>query len=350
MKRQAGRRSTLASLEGIGLGAATLAALLGLGAGTARAEDAFVCGAKEVHGVAPEDAQTAVALVCAEIRRESGGRGEYEVSLGTLGRLVILGIERLEPRRSETVRLDAIEEVEVAAPRLARALASGETFPATQRVDNLLDGETRPAPVKKGSVKFAAGIADVETPGFGARGTGFSLGLQYATPRFSLPVDLRFAIDDDGYDYAAPQVSLFAVSVGGRTFLSRRNVSPFAGAGLGMLWLHASEGAYPGYEGATGPYFDADTLGVAPYAGGRRGPAPSPRAPRPVRPRGPAARLAREPGDPLPGLGPAHERARPGDGHPGRVALRGSPVRRRDRGLLTRPARSACPGRRPARS
>jgi hypothetical protein len=187
------------------------------------------------------------------------------VSLGTLGRLVILSVERLEPRRSETVRLDGIEEVEVAAPRLARALASGETFPATQRVDNLLEGETRPTPVKRGSVKFAAGIADVETPGFGARGTGFSLGLQYATPRFSLPVDLRFAIDDDGYDYAAPQVSLFAVGVGGRAFLSRRNVSPFAGAGLGMLWLHASEGAYPGYEGATGPYFDADTLRVAPY-------------------------------------------------------------------------------------
>jgi hypothetical protein len=78
-------------------------------------------------------------------------------------------------------------------------------------------------------------------------------------------VDLRFAIDDDDYDYAAPQVGLFAVSVGGRAFLSTRDVSPFAGAGLGMLWLHAREGAYPGYDGTAGPYFDADTFRVAPY-------------------------------------------------------------------------------------
>lgn len=235
-----------------------LVALLSAGAPSAAGEDAFACGPRDAPGVAAADTATAVGLVCAEIRRESGGRGRYEVSLGPLGRVAILVVERLDEPRMLSVRLEGIEEAEVAAPRVARAIVRGEPFPATQRVDNLLEGEARAAPTKRGSTKFAAGVADVETPGHGARGTGFQLGLQYATPRFALPVDLRLAFDDA--EYGEPQVDLFSISVGGRGFLSSRNVSPFLGGGLGMIWLHASEG--------TGPYstwFDADTLRVAPY-------------------------------------------------------------------------------------
>jgi hypothetical protein len=265
MERTAKRAATR-GLAGAGAAGGVLAVLLSAGTppATAAVEDeAFACGAKEVHGVAPGDADTAVGLVCAELRRESGGRGRFEVSLGTLGRLVILKVEGQEPAQSVTARLEGIEEVPVAAPRIARALVRREPFPATQRVDNLLEDETRVAPAKRGSVKFAAGVADVETPGFGARGTGFSLGLQYATPRFALPVDLRFAFDDA--QYGEPQVDLFSVSVGGRGFLSTRDVSPFAGGGLGMVWLHASRGA-DFYDGASvAGYFDADTLLVAPY-------------------------------------------------------------------------------------
>lgn len=259
MKRPAERRSKLAAIVTTGLTAAALAAL---GPGPARAEEVFACGPRDVHGIAPGDAETAVALVCGAIRKESGGQGRYEVSLGTLGRIVILGVERLDTRRTETVRLDGIEEVDVAAARLARALIRGEAFTSTQRVDNLLEDETRAPKVKRGSVKFAASITDVETPGFGARATGFSLGLQYATPRFALPVDLRFGFDDQ--EYPARQVGLFSVSLGGRFFPGRRNVSPFVGAGLGMLWLDANEGQYPGIEG-TGTYFAAESLAVAPY-------------------------------------------------------------------------------------
>lgn len=259
MKRPAARRSRLAMIVTTGLTAAGLAVL---GPGLAPAEEAFACGPKDVRGIAPADAETAVALVCGAIRRESGGQGRYEVSLGTLGRIVILGVEHVDTRRTETARLDGIEEVDVAATRLARALVRGEAFASTQRVDNLLEDETRAPKVKRGSVKFAASITDVETPGFGARATGFSLGLQYATPRFALPVDLRFAFDGD--DYPAQQVSLFSMSLGGRFFPGRRNVSPFVGAGLGMLWLDASEGLYPGSD-AGGPYFAAESLAVAPY-------------------------------------------------------------------------------------
>jgi len=263
MQRVTLGRSAFVRIGTIGLATATLAALAGLGVGPARAEEPFTCGAGEISGIPPADAETAVRLVCDAIRRESGVRGQYEVSLGTLGRLVILSVAGREPPRSEAVSLDGLEEIEIAAPRVARALAGGEAFAATQRVDNLLETETRKPPVKRGSVKFCAGIADVETPGFGARATGFSLGLQYATPRFTLPFDLRFGLDDP--EAGEPEVDLFTISVGGRYYTSKRDVSPFFGAGLGMVWLHAGEDGYPYSETPDGGYFYADHLGVAPY-------------------------------------------------------------------------------------
>jgi hypothetical protein len=259
MKRPARRFPTLATIVTAGL---TAAGLAGLGPAPARGEEAFACGPKDVHGIAPADAETAVRLVCDAIRSESGGRGRYEVSVGTLGRIVILSVERLDTRRTETARLEGIEEVDVAAARLARALVRGEAFTSTQRVDNLLEDETRAPKVKRGSVKFTASILDLETPGFGARATGFSLGLQYATPRFALPIDLRFAFDDN--EYPARQVGLFSVSLGGRFFPGRTNFSPFVGAGLGMLWLDANEGPYPG-DASGDPYFAAESLVAAPY-------------------------------------------------------------------------------------
>ena len=147
--------------------------------------------------------------------------------------------------------------------RVADALAHGLAFSATQRVDNLLEGETRPAKAKKGSVKFTVGVADVESIGHGARAAGFSLGLLYATPRFALPAEMRFAWDDSGI--GEPSLDLFSFSVGGRGYLSKRDVSPYVGGGVGILRLQADEGFYP-YEGARGSrYFYAERFGVAPY-------------------------------------------------------------------------------------
>jgi hypothetical protein len=242
--------------------ALVLAAVLevaGLGA-RAGADETFRCELKEARGVPPADAQTASELVCDELRRASGGRGAYDVELRTLGKVVVVTASREEPAGSVTVQVAGVEEVPTAAPRIADALVRGLGFATTQRVDNLLETETRKAPVKKGSVKFSLGVADVESPGHGARAAGFSLGLMYATPRFSLPAELRVAWDESSY--GEKRLDLFSISVGGRAYLSRRDVSPFLGGGLGLLHLGADEGGYPELEG---DYFYADSLGIAPY-------------------------------------------------------------------------------------
>jgi len=244
-------------LLALGVGAFLSAAVLGA---RARADEAFRCDLREARGVAPADAATAAELVCAEIRRASGGRGDYGIALATLGKVVVVTATREEPAASVTVQVDGLEEVPKAAPRIADALVHGLGFDTTQRVDNLLAVETRPARVKKGSVKFSAGVADVESLGHGARASGFSLGAMYATPRFALPVDMRFAWDDsqDG----EKGLDLFSLSVGGRYYLSKRDTSPFVGGGLGILNLDADDG-YSGSE--TTPGFYGERSGVAPY-------------------------------------------------------------------------------------
>jgi hypothetical protein len=115
--------------------------------------------------------------------------------------------------------------------------------------------------VKKGSVKFTAGVADVESLGHGGRAAGFSLGLMYAAPRFALPVEMRFAWDDS--EYGEKGLDLFSLSVGGRAYLSKRDVSPFVGGGLGILHLDASE--YDPSGSGTGDFY-GERSGIAFYA------------------------------------------------------------------------------------
>ena len=231
----------------------------GVGA-RAHADEAFRCELRESRGVSPADAATAAELVCAEIRRASGGRGAYGVAFATLGKIVVVTATREEPAGSVTVQVDGLEEVPTAAPRVADALVRGLGFATTQRVDNLLVAETRPARVKKGSVKFCAGVADVESLGHGARASGFSLGLMYASPRFALPVEMRFAWDD--WQYGEKGLDLFSMSVGGRGYLSKRDVSPFVGGGLGILNLDASE--YDPSGSGTGDFY-GERSGIAFY-------------------------------------------------------------------------------------
>jgi len=243
----------------VALGLAALLPVTGPAA-PAGADEAFRCELTEARGVPAADAQTASELVCDELRRASGGRGAYGIELRSLGEIVVVTATREEPAGSVTVQVDGVEEVVTAAPRIADALARGLGFATTQRVDNLLEVETRKAPVKKGSVKLSVGVADLESPGLGARAAGFSLGVMYATPRFALPAELRLGWDES--PYGEKSMSLFSFSVGGRAYLSRKDVSPFLGGGLGVLRLEAQEGGYP--EMAD-DYFYADDFGVAPY-------------------------------------------------------------------------------------
>ena len=287
---------------------------------------------KEADGISAAEAGTAVGLICDDLRRESGGRGAFEIRLGILGSLVNVTATRLDTGESISVRAEGLEEVPLASARIAEALVHHRTLATTQRVDNLLVEETREARVKRGSVKFTLGVADLESIGHGARGAGFSLGLTYATPRFALPAEMRFAWDDNAYP--EPGISLFSVSLGGRGYLSKRDVSPFVGGGLGLLRLDAHEGEYPYPGGPSSGYFQAESVRRRSLRrGGRRGAAAAPRPHRAPRPRGLPAGVAAKPGDRgLVGVGSPRECP---SRVPGPVPLRGAGEHRDQRGVLT---------------
>src|SRR6185295_11042426 len=84
-----------------------------------------------------------------------------------------------------------------------------------------------------GAVGMAAGQGTLA-------GAGFSLGFAYDSPAFAIPAELRFAHSGDDNK----SVSLFSIDTGARYYLSRRDVSPFVGGGLCVLFLTYSETSY----------------------------------------------------------------------------------------------------------
>jgi hypothetical protein len=221
----------------------------------------FRCEAGEIRGVPSGDGQTVVEMVCEEIKRRSGGAGSYQVDVRSLGRRIVLTAARLDDGTSITLQLDSIEETSTSAARVAEALVAKRSLAQTQRVDNLLESETRQPLSKKGSVKFAVGVGGFSPLGHGGSGAGFSIGLIYATPRFALPAMMRFGWNQR--DNRGREANFSAISVGARHYFSNRDASPFAGAGFSMIRVSAHEGRYE-LEPTQG-YFDAARLDAAPY-------------------------------------------------------------------------------------
>ena len=238
MERNGGSRSRTSGRRS-GRWALAMASALALACAEARAEQGFECRLESAVGIAEADAAAASMLICEELRRQSGAAGAFEVALASLGRLVIVKASRTDRAESVTIQMDSIEEAPVAAARLAQALLGHQPFERTQRIDNLLETETRQPPSKRGSVRFTVGVQGVGSFGNGsASGVGF--GLTYLTPGFAVPAEFRAVGGDSNYPDA--DLDLWGISVGGRRYLSKRDVSAFGGAGLGVLKLCVNEG------------------------------------------------------------------------------------------------------------
>src|SRR5262249_19805538 len=119
------------------------------------------CRLGEHAGIDEPSAQTATQVVCDAIQHAGASPGErYRVTLGRLGSIVVLGVEQEGGTVGSTVdsrhmRLQGIEEVTVAAPRIAESLVRGTPLPETEKVDNLVGEETRQPKSKPGKTHFA---------------------------------------------------------------------------------------------------------------------------------------------------------------------------------------------------
>lgn len=223
------------------------------------------CRLSEHTGVDDGDAATAGRLVCAEIARAGGAASgaRYRVSLGTLGSLVILSVAREADALGSTadsreMTLHGIEEVAVAAPRIADSIVRGTPLPETQTVDNIVGQETREPATRPGKLHFAIALTGTFAPfdqGLGV-GPGGILDLHYEMSQVEFGGSLRFG--GGSSSDTSPSVAFFAASMGGRYFTSAKDVSPYLGGGLAWSFYSVSvPSGFDGQNSGLGAYFDA---------------------------------------------------------------------------------------------
>lgn len=205
----------------------------------------IVCLVGDHSGVAESDAETAASITCDALRQqgiavgapvtEAGSAAEaYRVTLRRLGEMVILELRHEGPvgttLDSRTLQLATIEEVVVAGPRLAEALARGVPIEETAAVGNLVGQETREPGQMSGETFAGVGIM-----GFAVIGTdvfaapGFVGKLFYEATDWSVGGDLLMG---GGSPSGDDDVVYFSLSVGARYFFNEANTSFFAGGGF----------------------------------------------------------------------------------------------------------------------
>jgi hypothetical protein len=234
------------------------------------ASSAAACVVGDHDGVPEPDARTTAALVC-EALLDAGARIEpqpigasdavhhgsaYRIDMRPLGKLVMLQVSFESPigmrLRSRSLQLAKIEEVPVAALRIADALVHNKPLEGTARVDRLVGQETRKYEKQYGETLFAFGvfgmaIIDDTTAGYGAFGR-----LYYEATHYAVGADLRVG----GSGRTDGDASLVGISVGGRYFLNTGDITPFLGGGVGILWLGTQS---PGAIDPDDPYpYDYD--------------------------------------------------------------------------------------------
>ena len=211
----------------------------------AQVESGATCLIGDHPGIEDSDAETATSLICDELRAQGVDVGSptddapasgdaYRVTVRRLGQLIFLELSHESPVGAEIAsretQLAGIEEVAVAAPRIAQSLVQNLPFEETAQMDSLIGQETREIGQRDGETFWGIGIM-----GMGAIGTdviaapGFILKFFYEAPRFVIGSDMLFA---GGSASGDDNVLFFSWSVGAGYFFNLDNIGFFAGGGL----------------------------------------------------------------------------------------------------------------------
>lgn len=235
---------------------------------TTPADTRPACRLGEHDGIDDASAHTATQIVCDAIQRANPSPTEhFRVSLGTLGNIVVLTVteEGATPGSavdSRTLRLQHIEEIPVAAPRVADALVRGVPVEETQKVDNLVGEETRVPKSKGGHTRFAMGLVGVTPPidkGL-TPSPGLLLDLHYETAngRLELGADLRFGGGSNDNETIAAVNGFFEASMGARYYTTDTDFSPYFGGGLAWSYFNLTlPGSFSNDHSGLGAYVSA---------------------------------------------------------------------------------------------
>lgn len=168
----------------------------------------------------------------------AGAQAAYRVELRPLGQNVILVVTLEAPlgaaQESRSLRLSRLEEVPVAAPRIAEALVSGKPVSQTAKVDTLVGEDSRPLVKKHGELKAGIGVLGFGIPSSDVLGGYGVLGqLFYEERDYAVGAQVRFG----GSSSSSGDATLDDITLGARYFFSDADITPVLGAGVGILWL-----------------------------------------------------------------------------------------------------------------
>ena len=202
-------------------------------------------------GVPEADALTAAGLVCEALLQAGAnidatptppgavqtGAG-YRVALHPLGKLLLLKVTFESPIgtaiESNTLQLARIEEMPVAATRMADAIVNHKPVADTAKMNTLVGEETRPYEKKQGELSIGAGVF-----GFGAfnsdvaAGYGVYAQLFYEVLRYGVGAELRAG----GSSFDSGDASMTSISLSSRYFFMDGDITPFVGGGFGVMWF-----------------------------------------------------------------------------------------------------------------
>jgi hypothetical protein len=214
---------------------------------------AATCALGDHAGIDEVEAKTAATVVCHELLLRSGPSASYEVRIGRLsGRTMITVTEGGDEAKQVRTFLSGLDEVDIAAPRLATSLIEAKPLADTRNVDNVITEEGRTP--KKVATVVGATLGTYVLTSLGessAPSGGVDVGLGFRTGRVGLSGDGRLG----GIGSGATKLSNVSLDVGGRFYFFNDDFSPFIGGGVGLS--HFSRGERSG--GGAGAYA---TLGI----------------------------------------------------------------------------------------
>ncbi len=197
------------------------------------------CSLGDHPGVEDAEAHTAADLVCHELAKQGATNTAHEIRFGKLGGKTLVTVASRNGNTYDERRtlLTGMDELPVAAPRLAGSLSDGRALEETKNVDNVLDSEARRAKVQPGQMGFEMGLFGMTGMGAasGASG-GVDLGIVYRATSFAVTSRGRAG----GIGSSEEKLGTASLDVGGRYYLSSSDTAPFLGAGIELIYLDAT--------------------------------------------------------------------------------------------------------------
>ena len=207
----------------------------------------YTCDISEYAAVDPDDARTTADLVCNALAARHARPGAYNVRIGKLGTKLHLVVTERATGEERSLFLDEIEEIRVAAGRLALALAQNQAVEQTQNADNAVPSEVPPTEQKRAKFGGFVGVTSMEgvglvmSPSAGAEGD-----LVFQLHRLSLLLEARAG----GIGSANNLLGYGALGTGARYYMSDDDTSAFVGGGVSFAYYQANRFLDTSYSGS----------------------------------------------------------------------------------------------------